>query len=419
MGIAVSDIVLIVLVVLIIYVVFLSIKIVPQSKVFVIERFGKFTRILESGLSLIVPFVDRVAFRVDILERQLPPFKMSVITEDNVEVELVATVFFRVLDAAKSVYRIRNIDLAIENTAISVVRSAAGKLELDDLQSSREAMNQEIAARLSKAAEVWGVEVTRTEILDVLVDEKTKESQRQQLNAERERRAAIARAEGDKRSVELKADAELYEAKKQAEAVKVEADAEAYAVKIKAEADAKQTELIAEAINNNGQSAINYEIMKRQVEGLSDIASSNQTKTLFIPSDITKALGTLELFLDGIVNKEVKNDNWNPLYSGNVWLIIGLTLAILELTNGTLIVFLPTGLSGLLTGLVLKLQENETLGIFLEDWAITLTFWAIISLLLSLALNFLVKKRMISKDINNYWSIENFLILMSVCCPWF
>ena len=307
MGIEVSNIVLVVFVVLIIYVVFLSIKIVPQSKVFVIERFGKFTRILESGLSLIVPFVDRVAFKVDILERQLPPFKMSVITEDNVEVELVATVFFRVLDAAKSVYRIRNIDLAIENTAISVVRSAAGKLELDDLQSSREAMNQEIAARLSKAAEVWGVEVTRTEILDVLVDEKTKESQRQQLNAERERRAAIARAEGDKRSVELKADAELYEAKKQAEAVKVEADAEAYAVKIKAEADAKQTELIAEAINNDGQSAINYEIMKRQVEGLSDIASSNQTKTLFIPSDITKALGTLELFLDTI-DKGKTND---------------------------------------------------------------------------------------------------------------
>ena len=242
-------------------------------------------------------FVDRVAFKVDILERQLPPFKMSVITEDNVEVELVSTVFFRVLDAAKSVYRIRNIDLAIENTAISIIRSAAGKLELDDLQSSREAMNQEIAARLTKAAEVWGVEVTRTEILDVLVDEKTKESQRQQLNAERERRATIAKAEGDKRSVELKADAELYEAQKQAEAVKVQADADAYAVKIKAEADAEQTRLIAEAIKNDGQPAINYEIMKRQVDGLAEVASSNQTKTLVVPTDITKALGTLELFL--------------------------------------------------------------------------------------------------------------------------
>lgn len=299
--------VLVFLAILIIYVVYLGIKIVPQSKVFVIERFGKFTRILESGLSLIIPFIDRVAFRVDILERQLPSFQMSVITEDNVEVELVSTVFFRVLDAAKSVYRIRNIDLAIENTAISVIRSAAGKLELDDLQSSREAMNQEIAARLSKAAEVWGVEVTRTEILDVLVDEKTKESQRQQLNAERERRAKIAIAEGDKRSVELKADAELYEAKRQAEAVKVQADADAYAVKVKASADAEQTTVIAEAINNNGQAAINYEIMKRQVDGLAEVASSNQTKTLVVPTDITKALGTLELFLDSI-DKGKTND---------------------------------------------------------------------------------------------------------------
>ena len=299
--------VLVFLAILIIYVIYLGIKIVPQSKVFVIERFGKFTRILESGLSIIVPFVDRVAFKVDILERQLPPFKMSVITEDNVEVELVSTVFFRVLDAAKSVYRIRNIDLAIENTAISIIRSAAGKLELDDLQSSREAMNQEIAARLTKAAEVWGVEVTRTEILDVLVDEKTKESQRQQLNAERERRATIAKAEGDKRSIELKADAELYEAQKQAEAVKVQADADAYAVKIKAEADAEQTRLIAEAIKNDGQPAINYEIMKRQVDGLAEVASSNQTKTLVVPTDITKALGTLELFLDSL-DKGKTND---------------------------------------------------------------------------------------------------------------
>ena len=299
--------VLVFLAILIIYVIYLGIKIVPQSKVFVIERFGKFTRILESGLSIIVPFVDRVAFKVDILERQLPPFKMSVITEDNVEVELVSTVFFRVLDAAKSVYRIRNIDLAIENTAISIIRSAAGKLELDDLQSSREAMNQEIAARLTKAAEVWGVEVTRTEILDVLVDEKTKESQRQQLNAERERRATIAKAEGDKRSVELKADAELYEAQKQAEAVKVQADADAYAVKIKAEADAEQTRLIAEAIKNDGQPAINYEIMKRQVDGLAEVASSNQTKTLVVPTDITKALGTLVLFLDSL-DKGKTND---------------------------------------------------------------------------------------------------------------
>ena len=292
--------VLVFLVLLILYIVYLGIKIVPQSKVFVIERFGKFTKSMESGLSLIVPFVDRVAFKVDILERQLPAFKISVITEDNVEVGLESTVFFRVLDAAKSVYRIRDVNAAIQNTAISVIRSAAGKLELDDLQSSRESMNQEIAERLTQAAEVWGVEVTRTEILDVLVDEQTKDSQRQQLNAERERRAAIAIAEGDKKSVELNAEAELYQAEKQAEAVKVTADAEAYAVKVKAEADAEQTRLVSIAINEDGQSAIDFEIMKRQVDGITQLASSNQTKTLIVPSDVTKALGTLEVLMDNI-----------------------------------------------------------------------------------------------------------------------
>ena len=305
---SVGNFVLVILVVLIVYVIYLGIKIVPQSKVFVIERFGKFTRILDSGLSIIVPFVDNVAHRVDILERQLPAFTISVITEDNVEVGLQSTVFFRVVDAAKSVYRIKNIDSAIQNTAISIIRSAAGKLDLDALQSSREAMNQEIASRLTKAAEVWGVEVTRTEILDVLVDEATKTSQRLQLNADRERRAAIATAEGERRSIELKADAELYEAEKQAEAVRVTADAEAYAVKIKAEADAEQTRLVAEAINNDGQPAINFEIMKRQVEGISDLAGSNQSKTVVIPTDITKTLGSIETLLESFSKKDSNND---------------------------------------------------------------------------------------------------------------
>ena len=305
---SVGNIVLIILVVLIIYVIYLGIKIVPQSKVFVIERFGKFTRILDSGLSIIVPFVDNVAHRVDILERQLPAFTISVITEDNVEVGLSSTVFFRVIDAAKSVYRIKNIDSAIQNTAISIIRSAAGKLDLDSLQSSREAMNQEIASRLTKAAEVWGVEVTRTEILDVLVDEATKTSQRLQLNADRERRATIATAEGQRRSIELKADAELYEAEKQAEAVRVTADAEAYAVKIKAEADAEQTRLVAEAIKNDGQPAINFEIMKRQVDGISDLAGSDQSKTLVIPTDITKTLGSIETLLESFSKNDGNND---------------------------------------------------------------------------------------------------------------
>ena len=292
--------VLIVLFILLIVILFLSLKIVPQSKVYVIERFGKYTRTLDSGLSTIVPLFDKVAHKVDILERQLPKFQISVITKDNVEVGLISTVFFRILDASKSVYRIKNIDSAVENTAISVIRSAAGKLELDELQSSRESMNNEIRDRLGKAAEIWGVEVTRTEILDVLVDKLTKESQRQQLNAERERRATIATAEGEKRSTELNADAKLYEAEKIADAVRITADADSYAIKIKAEADAEQTRLIATAIKNDGQAAIDFEILKRQVDGISKLASSEQTKTLVLPTDITKVLGSLELLAQRI-----------------------------------------------------------------------------------------------------------------------
>lgn len=283
--------------------VFKGIKIVPQSDVFVIERFGKYTRTLQAGLNFLIPLLDNVAHRISILERQLPEFTISVITKDNVEVKLDATVFYRVVDAAASVYRIRDIDQAIYTASTSIVRSAAGKLELDELQSSRESMNEEIAANLQSAASVWGIEITRTEITDVIVDEETKSAQRQQLNAERQRRAIIATSEGEKRSVELAADAELYKASKEAEAIRVKADAAAYSIEVEAKANAEQTRLIASAIADNGQPAINFEIMKRQIEALGDVASGSNTKTVIVPTDITKSMGVLETLLEQFRSK--------------------------------------------------------------------------------------------------------------------
>ena len=282
---------------------YLGIKIVPQSQVFVIERFGKYTKTLTAGLSIIVPYLDRVGYKVSILERQLPEFTISVITRDNVEVRLETTVFYRVVDASRSVYRIQDVGGAIHTAASSIVRSAAGKLELDDLQSSRESMNAEIATFLQEAAEIWGIEITRTEITDVIIDDQTKEAQRQQLNAERERRAAIARAEGEKRSIELAADAKLYEAEKIADAVRIEADASAYAIKINAEADAEQTRVIGEAIEKNGQAAVNFEIMKRQVEAIGMLASGESTKTIIMPTEVTGILGGLETLMSSIPKK--------------------------------------------------------------------------------------------------------------------
>lgn len=285
-----------------------AIKVVPQSQVYIVERFGKLLKTMEAGINIIVPFIDQVQHKVSILERQLPEFEISVITKDNVEVALEATNFYRIVDAARSVYRIQDIDQAIQTTAESIVRSAAGKLELDELQSSRSEMNNEILHNLKKAAEIWGIEITRTEITDVRVDKSTKEAQRQQLNAERSRRATIAKAEGDKRSTELNAEAQLYEAKKQAEAVRAAADAEAYAIKIKAEATAEQTRLIAEAINNGGKSAINYDILQKQVTALSSVASSKNSKTIIMPTDITKTLGSLEILAQTVSSGLRTND---------------------------------------------------------------------------------------------------------------
>jgi regulator of protease activity HflC (stomatin/prohibitin superfamily) len=280
-----------------------SVRVVPQSETFVIERFGKYTRSLPAGLNLVVPFLDKVRHKISILERQLPEFEISVITKDNVEVVLETTVFYRVVDAAKSVYRIREVDRALKTASESIVRSAGGRLELDELQSSRDSMSAEIAKNLQAAADMWGIEITRTEITDVRVDEQTKDVQRQQLNAERERRARIAKAEGDKRSVELSADATLYEAEKIADAVKIRADADAYAIKIKAAAEAEQTTVIANAIADNGQPAINYDIMKRQVDALAVLSGSSNTKTLIIPTDVTKAIGSITTLLETIDRK--------------------------------------------------------------------------------------------------------------------
>ena len=275
--------------------VFKGIQVVPQTKVFLIERFGKYRTTLNAGLNWIIPFLDHVSNKVDILERQLPQQSISVITKDNVEVVLKTIVFLRVVEASKATYRIQNMSSAVENAATSIVRSTGGELVLDDIQTSRQKINDRIKENLSKEAEIWGVEITRTEIVDVMVDEETKKAQRMQLNAEREKRAHIASAEGEKRSKELIADADLYAAKQKAEGIRAIAEAESY-----------QTEIIAKAIADMGEPAIRFEILKRQVEGLSQIASSGNTNTLIIPSEITGILGSWKTITEGIGLKEEK-----------------------------------------------------------------------------------------------------------------
>ena len=272
--------------------IFMGVRVVPQSEEHVVERFGKYRTTLSAGVNIVLPFVDSVKHKIIILERQLPDQNVSIITKDNVEVEVVTAVFYRIVDPAKSVYRIQDISRAIATTTESIIRSAGGKLELDDLQTSRDAMSDEILEKLDRAADEWGVDITRTEITDVIVDEITKKAQRQQLNAERDRRATVAKAEGERQRVELEADARLYEAQKLAEAERIKADAQAYAV-----------EVVAKSIRENGQAAVDFELAKRQVEALQTVGASGSSKVIIMPSDATASLGGLATALAAMTNK--------------------------------------------------------------------------------------------------------------------
>ncbi len=276
-----------------ILVVLSGIKVVPQSKVYIIERFGKYDKTLHAGLNFIVPFLQHIAHQVDILERQLPASTLNIITKDNVEVGLEISVFYRIVAAEKSTYRIKDLDEGVKVLSASIIRAACGELEFDEIQSKRETLNQKIREDVSEGTAEWGIEVTRTEVLDVKVDEVTRKGMQLQLEAERERRAQVLKAEGERKAIELAADGRLYQARKDAEAIKIDAEANAHA-----------TRVIGEAMSENGQAAIDFEIMKRKIEAIEAIAKSDNTKLLVLPTDVTGTLGGLETITEMLAGRK-------------------------------------------------------------------------------------------------------------------
>lgn len=264
---------LIVLAVLILMAALSAVKIVPQSEKYVVERFGRLHAVLGPGINLTVPFLDRVAHRISILERQLPTNSQDAITADNVLVQVETSVFYRIIEPEKTVYRIRDIDAAIATTVTGIVRSEIGTMELDQVQSNRAQLITRIRESLANVVDDWGIEVTRAEILDVNLDQATRAAMLQQLNAERARRAQVTEAEGKRRAVELAADGELYAAEQLAKAKRVLADAEAYA-----------TAAIAEAISKNGLEAAQYQVALKQVEALADIGKGQGKQVVLVPA---------------------------------------------------------------------------------------------------------------------------------------
>ena len=256
----------------------LGVRIVPQSDKFVVERFGRLRAVLGPGINFIVPVLDTVAHKVSVLERQLPNATQDAITADNVLVKVETSVFYRVTEPEKTVYRIRDIDGAIATTVAGIVRSEIGKLELDQVQSNRSQLIERVREQVSAMVDDWGVEVTRAEILDVNLDEATRAAMLQQLNAERARRAQVMEAEGRKRAVELAADAALYAAEQEAKAKRIAADAEAYA-----------TGVIAAAIQSNGLEAAQYQVALAQVQALQKVGEGAGRQTILLPAQALDA----------------------------------------------------------------------------------------------------------------------------------
>jgi regulator of protease activity HflC (stomatin/prohibitin superfamily) len=265
-----------------------GVRIVPQSEKYVVERLGRLRAVLGPGINFIVPFLDRVRHKVSILERQLPSMSQDAITSDNVLVQVETSVFYRIIEPEKTVYRIRDVDGAISTTVAGIVRSEIGRMELDQVQANRSSLIEAVRTQVAQQVDDWGIEVTRAEILDVNLDQATREAMLQQLNAERARRAQVTEAEGRKRAVELQSDAELYAAEQDAKARRVLADAEAYA-----------TQVVAGAIAENGLAAAQYQVALKQVEALQKLGDGTGNQTVILPANALDAFADAFKMLKG------------------------------------------------------------------------------------------------------------------------
>lgn len=283
-----QNIVYLLLAVFIIVCIMAGVRIVPQSEKFVVERLGRLRSVLGPGINFIVPFLDRVRHKVSILERQLPSMTQDAITSDNVLVQVETSVFYRIIEPEKTVYRIRDVDGAISTTVAGIVRSEIGRMELDQVQANRSNLIAAVREQVAQQVDDWGIEVTRAEILDVNLDSATRAAMLQQLNAERARRAQVTEAEGQKRAVELQSDAELYAAEQDAKARRVLADAEAYA-----------TQVVAVAIAENGLEAAQYQVALKQVEALQKLGDGAGNQTVVLPANALDAFGNAFSMLKG------------------------------------------------------------------------------------------------------------------------
>ncbi|MBX5103051.1 SPFH/Band 7/PHB domain protein [Rhizobium lentis] len=304
------DIVVIVLVIFVILVLFAGIKTVPQGYRYTIERFGRYTRTLEPGLNLITPFIERVGARMNVMEQVLDVPTQEVITKDNASVSADAVAFYQVLNAAQAAYQVSHLENAILNLTMTNIRSVMGSMDLDELLSNRDAINDRLLRVVDEAVQPWGIKVTRVEIKDIQPPRDLVDAMARQMKAEREKRAQVLEAEGARNAQILRAEGAKQSAILQAEGQREAAFRNAEARERLAEAEAKATKMVSEAIAAGDVQAINFFVAQKYTEALASVGSAPNSKIVLMPMEASSILGSLGGI--GAIAREVFGDGGNP-----------------------------------------------------------------------------------------------------------
>jgi regulator of protease activity HflC (stomatin/prohibitin superfamily) len=270
-----------------------AIRMVPQGFNYTVERFGKYVRTLPPGLGLIVPFIDRIGRKQNMMEQVMQVPSQEVITRDNAMVTVDGVAFYQVMDAAKSAYEVQDVQNAVINMTMTNIRTVMGAMELDSLLSQRDEINQRLLGVVDQATQPWGVKMTRIEIKDINPPRDLVESMGRQMKAERDKRAAILEAEGMRSAAILKAEGEKQSVVLEAEGRREAAFRDAEGRERAAEAEAKATQMVSDAISKGNVQAINYFVANNYVKALEALAKSPNQKILMMPLDTSSILGSI------------------------------------------------------------------------------------------------------------------------------